>query len=263
MPVKVKAGPQTGWFVDLAAADDGGHEQDEAEDRDFADLARPDEARVEAHQDRDRDRGRYGEGAPGALGQRLDHDHRQHGEQDHHDHESAEQRDHAGDHAEFGPDQFTEGAPIAAHGDEQDHEVLNRAREHDAGQDPEHAGQVAHLRGQDRADEGTRACDRREMVTEQDGLVGGNVVEPVIVTMGGCLARRVEAHHLLGDVERVVPVGDEVDADCGHDDPQGVDRFAAAGGDNRQGCRAQRTDKGPWPVLLYRTHRRLAPATRP
>ena len=124
------------------------------------------------------------EGAPRAVGQRLDDDQRQHGEQDHHDHEGAEQRDHAGDQAELGADQLAERAAVAAHRDEQDHEVLHRAGEDHAGQDPEQARQVAHLRGEHGADQRAGAGDGREMVAEQHVAVGRDVVEPVVVAIG-------------------------------------------------------------------------------
>ena len=38
--------------------------------------------------------------------------------------------------------------------EEQDHEVLHRTGQHNAGDQPQRTGQVAHLRGEDRADKG-------------------------------------------------------------------------------------------------------------
>jgi hypothetical protein len=104
-------------------------------------------------------------------------------------------------------------------GDEQHDEILHRAGKHHAGQNPEHAGQIAHLRGQHGAHE--RACpgNGREVVPEQHVLVGGNVVEPVVVTPGGRLAGAVQAEHLVGNEAAVVAIRDQVDAYGGHHHP--------------------------------------------
>ena len=130
--------------------------------------------------DRDRDGRGDGEGAPGALGQRLHHDQRQHGQDDHHDHEGAKQRDDAGHHAKLRPHQLPEGASVAAHGHEEHHEVLHGAGEDDPGEDPEHARQVAHLRRQHRPDQRPGAGNGREMVAEQHVSVGRDVIERVV-----------------------------------------------------------------------------------
>ena len=78
-------------------------------------------------------------------------------------------------------DQVAQRAAVAARRDEQDDEVLHRAGEHHAGQDPQRARQVAHLRGEHRADQRAGAGDGREVVAEQHVLVGGHVVEAVVV----------------------------------------------------------------------------------
>ena len=59
---------------------------------------------------------------------------------------------------------------------------------HHAGQDPQHAGQVAHLRGQHGADQRAGAGDGGEMVAEQHVAVGRHVVEAVVELVGRGLA---------------------------------------------------------------------------
>ena len=76
VPVKVKAGPERRVLGDVLAEDDRQHQQHEADDRDLADGAGPDVADVDAHEDRDRDRGGHRERAPRAFGERLDDDQR-------------------------------------------------------------------------------------------------------------------------------------------------------------------------------------------
>ncbi len=58
----------------------------------------------------------------------------------------------------------------------QHQEVLYAAGEHDADDDPDGAGQVAHLRGQDGSDERAGTGDGGEVVTEQHPPVGRHVV---------------------------------------------------------------------------------------
>ena len=133
------------------------------------------------------------EGAPRAARQRLDHDQRQHGEQDDHDQQHAEQRDAAGDRAHLGADHVAERAAVAPRREEQDDHVLHRAGEDDAGEDPQRAGQIAHLRREHRADQRPGAGDRREVVAEQDVAVGRHVIEAVVVAIGRRLPRRIDA----------------------------------------------------------------------
>ena len=198
---------------------DGGHQADEADDRDLADLARTDVAQVHAHEQRDGDGGRDREGAPGRMRQRLHHDQRQHGQDDHHDHEGAEQRDHARDLAQFGLDQIAQRPAVTARRDEQDGEVLHGAGEHHARQDPEHARQVTHLGGQHRAHQGASPRDGGKVVAEQHVLVGRHVVQAVVVLPGRRHARGVQLEDVLGDEPAVIAVCDQVDAYGGNHHP--------------------------------------------
>ena len=92
--------------------------------------------------------------------------------------------------AELHLDHVAERPAVAAHRDEQDDEVLHRAGEHDAGEDPQRAGQVAHLRGEHGPDQRAGAGDGREVVAEQHVFVGRHVVQAVVVADGGRLRRR-------------------------------------------------------------------------
>nr|GEU28427.1 response regulator GacA, putative [Tanacetum cinerariifolium] len=242
---EVEQGRERRMFLHVLAAQDGAHQQHEADDRHFADAAHADEARVHAHEQRDRDGGNHGKAAPRRVGQRFDHDQRQHGQDDHHDHEGAEQGDHAGNRAQFGFDQVAQRAAVAPHRNEQHDEVLHGARKHHAGQDPQHAGQVAHLRGQHGADQGTGAGNGGKVVAEQHVLVGGDVVEAVIEALRRRQAPGVETQHVPGDVQAVIAVGDQVHADRGNHDPDGADRFAALQGDEAERASAQQCDDGP------------------
>ena len=77
---------------------------------------------------------------------------------------------------EFLAGHLAQGASAAAHGEEHDEVVLDGAGEDDADDDPDGAGQVAHLGGEDRAHQGAGAGDGGEVVAEEDVAVGADVV---------------------------------------------------------------------------------------
>ncbi|MNK73312.1 hypothetical protein D3C87_928070 [compost metagenome] len=212
----------------LPAEPDRTEQQQHADHRDLTDATRADVAHVDAHEHRDRDGRHHRENAPRALGQGLDHDQRQHREDDDHDQEAAEQRDGAGDAAHFFTDHVAQGATVAAGGHEQDHEVLHRTGQHHAGDQPQRAGQVAHLRRQYRTDQRTRASDGRKVVTKKNVFVGWNVVQTVIVEHSGSGPSRIELHDIVSDEQTVVAVGDQIDSHGSDHNPQGVDCLASA-----------------------------------
>ncbi|MNM95084.1 hypothetical protein D3C81_1075110 [compost metagenome] len=213
---------------DQATAPDGRQQQDHADHGDLTDTPWAQVAHVDAHEHCNRQRGHYREHAPGALRQRLDHDQRQHREDDDHDQEGTEQGDGTGDGAHFFAYQFAQGATIATGGDEQHHEVLDSTRQDHTGDQPERAGQVAHLCCEHRANQRARAGNGSKVVPEENVLVGRYVVQAVVVEYGGRGACGVQLHHLVGDEQAVVTVGNEVDGNCCGHDPEGVDGFAPA-----------------------------------
>ncbi len=77
------------------------------------------------------------------------------------------------------------------------------------------------------------------MVAEEDVLVGWNIVQTVIVEHRRGGAARIELHHLGGDEQAVIAVGDQVNGHCRDHDPQGIDRFATAQGDDTQRAGSQ------------------------
>ncbi|KAG0164432.1 hypothetical protein DFQ30_009963, partial [Apophysomyces sp. BC1015] len=168
-----------------------------------------------SHEHRDRDRHGNRECAPWRAGQRLHDDQREHRE----DHEAAEQRDQPRHRAHLGLNQVAERAPVAARRDKQHDEVLHRAGEYDAGQNPQHPRQVAHLRRKHRADQRSRAGDCREMVSEQYRLIGRHIVQSIVMPPCGGHPCRVQLHDLLRDEATVVTVSNQVNAQRGDNDP--------------------------------------------
>ena len=80
---------------------------------------------------------------------------------------------------------------------------------------------------------------------EEYVAVGRDVIETVVMTKGGRRPRAIDAERPLGDEKAVEPVGYEVDANRGDDQPRGIDRFAPIERDDRERSRAQDSDPGP------------------
>lgn len=66
------------------------------------------------------------------------------------------------------------------------------------------------------------------MVSEQYAFVRRNVVQAVVVPLGGRETVRIEPHHAVGDVEAVKTVGDTVNGYGGGNHPYRADLFASA-----------------------------------
>ena len=134
---------------------------------------------------------------------------------------------------------------VAPHGGEQDDEILHRAAQHRADDDPQRARQVAELRRQHRPHQRTRPGDGGEVVAEDDPLVGGLEIVAVAQPLGRRGALVVERHHARGDELRVEAVADGVGAGRGQHQPDAVDVLAAIEGDAAQTERRPDGDGGP------------------
>src|SRR6266487_2297358 len=76
--------------------------------------------------------------------------------------------------------------------------VLDRAGKHRAGQNPQRARQVPHLGGKHGTDQWTRACNRREVMAKEHVPIGRDVIETVVMAVGGRWPRAIDAERLLG-----------------------------------------------------------------
>ena len=65
---------------------------------------------------------------------------------------------------------------------------------------------------------------------------------------------RIEPQHAVGDEQAVEAIGDQVDADRGRDEPDRVDRLAAAQGDDPERERAQNRDAQPAELWQNASH---------
>ena len=239
---------------DLAAEPDREQQQHEPEHRNLEHASGPEKAQIHTHQQRDRNRHRDRERAPWTDRQRLDDDEREHAEDDEHDHQHADHRDHAGGRAELVAHHLAERTPVAAQRQEQDHEILHRAGEDHADEDPQRARQITHLRGEHRPDQRTRAGDRGEMVAEHDAAIGRHVVEAVVAQHRRRRARRVERKRVVGDEAAIEAVGDEEDRHGRGDEPERIDRFAARKRERAEAECAEHREHQPAQLCRCRVH---------
>ena len=181
-------------LVDPAPAEHGERHEDETDQRGLEHAPGPDLHHVDAHRQRDRDRGAHGRGGPRAAEHRVHHHQAEHADQDDHDREHAHQRGGAAERADLLAHHLAERLAAAPQRADQDGEVLHRAAQHHADQDVERAGQVAELGGQDRAHQRARPGDRREVVAEHHPAVGRDEVLAVAPLVRG----RRRARHRAG-----------------------------------------------------------------
>jgi hypothetical protein len=123
---------------------------------------------------------------------------------------------------------------IAAHGTEEDGEILDGSGEDGAKENPENARQIAKLGGERGTNERAGAGDGGEVVAEKNPFVGGFEIAAVAEAFGGRRAPIIEHHHFGGDEFAVKTEADGIDADSSRDEPKAIDRFAMIAGDNTQ-----------------------------
>ncbi len=235
-----------------AAIDQRGQQEGGTDQRHLADAGWPDEAAVDAHDQCDRDGADHGEAAPWAPLQRVHHHEGKDREDDDADQKDADAGDAAGERTHLRADHVAERLAVSPGGQEEDGHVLHGAGEHDAGEDPQRAWQIAHLGGEYRADQRAGAGDGGEVVAEQHEMVGRHVVEAIIVAIGRRHPVRIDAEDPFRDVKSVKPVGDEVYTyGCDHQ-PCGVYRLTASECHDRECNRAQHRDRGPHDFRLQR-----------
>lgn len=208
-------------FGDPAARDDREEQQRDAYEGDLADLAGPQGAQVDAHEEGDRDGHADGEDTPRRVRERVHDDQREDREQDDHDDEDRDQGGDPADRAYLVARHLTERAAVAAGGEEQRHHVLDGAGEDDADDEPDRARQVSHLRGEHGTDQRTRPRDGGEVVAEQDPAVGGMEVDAVVQPFGGGRAVLVDLQNPVRDEPGVEAVRDGVRAEGRREHPGG------------------------------------------
>ena len=142
----------------------------------------------------------------------FDDDEAEAGERNHHDEEDRQGDDDRRGFAELGEGDLGERLAAAPHRRRQHEHVLHRAGQTDADDEPEQAGHVAVLDRQHGADERAGAGDSREVMAEQDPLVGRMVVLPIVEFVRGRLLEIVEHRHLRGQEGAVVAIRDGEDA---------------------------------------------------
>ncbi len=134
---------------------------------------------------------------------------------------------------------------VAPHGREENHEVLYRASEHRADDDPQCSRKVAELCGQHGADERTRSGDGGEVVAEDDPFVGGLEIVAIAEAFGGSGPLVIEHHYARGDEFRIEAISERIGAGRGQHQPDAIDMLAASNGDCTQADRGAGGDSDP------------------
>jgi hypothetical protein len=96
--------------------------------------------------------------------------------------------------ADFIARHLAERFAIPAHGTEQNHEVLHRAAEHCAEQDPKRPRQIAELRGERGAHQRPRSGNCSEVMAEQYPLIRRFEIMAVAEPFGGRGPSIIEQH---------------------------------------------------------------------
>ena len=234
-------------FVNQLSAPHRQQQQRHADGRGFEHFAHPPEPHITAHEQRDGNRCAHGENAPRTFGQRLDHDEREHREQNHQDGQNRQHRDETGRRIQFLLDHLAERFAVAPHRAKQNDEILHRAAEHDADENPQRPRQITELRGEHRPDERSRPGNRREVVAEDDPFVRPDEILAVVVDFARRGAAVVEHQHARGNPFGIKPVADGVGAERRDENIGGIDRLAPAkrqrGISRRAGQREQEPEK--------------------
>ncbi len=227
------------------AADECRQQENDADAGRFSNLARANVVHPHAHQQRNRNRCRNSEEAPGTVAERIDDHQRQHGEQDDHDGEDGHHGGHAGHRVDLFLRHLAERLAVAPDRGAEDDHVLHGAAKDDADNEPQSARQEAELRRQRRADERAGARDGGEMMSCGHPLVGGHEVAAVVQPFSRRGPAIVQAENGERQVSRVEAIGHQVGADPGDDEPRRADRFAAREREHTERGGAERRDGHP------------------
>jgi len=98
---------------------------------------------------------------------------------------------------------------------------VHGAGQADAADEPDQAGRVSELRGEDGADEGPGAGNRGKVMAEQHPAGGDVVVLTVRADVCGSGPAVVQAHDAGRDERTVEPEGDRENPENGDDDVKG------------------------------------------
>ncbi len=102
---------------------------------------------------------------------------------------------------------------------------MHAAGNHRADENPQHAGQIAELRGQHRPDQRPGAGDGGKVMAKEHPFVGGIIVVAVVEQVGWCDVPVIQCQNFGCNKCRVETVGQNINADRGDQNPDRVDLF--------------------------------------
>ena len=169
-------------------------------------------------------------------------DHRQ---QDHHDQQHRHQRHEAAHLADLLARHLPQRFPVPPHRSKQNHEILHRAAQARADDDPQRSRQISELRRQHRTHQRSRPGNRREVMAEHDPLIGGLEIVSVAQALGRRGPLVVQRHHARRDELAVKTVSRGIAARRRHHQPQAVDVLPAIQCDTAQSDPRCARHRGP------------------
>ena len=126
-----------------------------------------------------------------------------------------------------------------------DHEILHTAGEHGTSQYPECSGQIAKLRRQNRTNQWARSGDGCEVVAKDYPLVGDEEIATILQSLRGRGSLGVQSEDFGCDETAVETIAEGVTASRCHDEPQGINWFAAAERDHSDRQSAEHDNGAP------------------
>ena len=138
------------------------------------------------------------------------------------DEERGQRGRRAGNRSQQPPRDLGQREPIAAHGGQQDHEVMHAAGQARADDDPGEAGQESPLRREHRPHQRPRPGNRREVNAEEHQPPRRLVVDVIAEPVRGREPLIIEHRDPRRQKGPIEPIGDGKGCQGGDDEPEGV-----------------------------------------
>ena len=194
--------------------------KDESEDGCFQHFAGANASQVDPHQQRDRNGHGDRECAPWAVFQGIHDDQCNDGEQDDQNRDDCRISDKSADGPSFFFGHFGERLAVAAHGEEQNYEILHATRENGSSEHPESSGEISELRSENGTDQRAGASDGGEVMSEDHPFVSDEKVSAIFESLGRSGTRGINREDFGRDEFAIEAIPESVAAGRGDNQPQ-------------------------------------------
>src|SRR5258706_594553 len=153
------------------------------------------------------------ESSPWRFSQSVNHHQTQPGQGDDHDKKNRDSRDQPRQRTDFSPRDLSQRFSFAPDARGENHEVVHRTTQADSDNQPQQSRQESELRRQHWTNQRPGAGDSREVMTEQNPLVGWIIIVAVIHSCRRYRPRVIERQHFRCYESRIVAISDRQDAE--------------------------------------------------